>query len=53
MIEIQGSCQREPDIDIRKEFVGDQVDDGGTCFFMVLYVVDSDHYSNVVFHGYG
>lgn len=52
VIEVQGSCQREPDIDIRKEFIGDQVDDGGTCYFMVLYVVDSHHYSNVVFHGY-
>lgn len=53
VIEVQGSCQPEPDIDIRKEFVGDQIDDGGTCYFMVLYVVDSHHYSNVVFHGYG
>lgn len=52
VIEVQGSCHREPGIDIRKEFVGDQVDDGGTCYFMVLYVVESHHYSNVVFHGY-
>lgn len=52
VIEIQGSCRREPDIDIRKEFVGDQIADGGTCYFMVVYVVGSHHYSNVVFHGY-
>jgi hypothetical protein len=35
-----------------REFVDENVMDGGTCYFRVLYVVDSDHYSNVTFHGY-
>lgn len=52
VVEIEGSCQREPRIDIHKEFVADQISDGGTCYFVVLYVVDSHHYSNVAFHGY-
>lgn len=52
VIEIQGSCQRKPHIDIRKEFVGDNITDGGTCFFTVIYVVNSAHYSTVAFHGH-
>ena len=51
-VELQGSCRRDSHIDSRSVFVGDIIMDGGTCYFTVFYVIDSDRYSNVVFHGY-
>jgi hypothetical protein len=51
-VEIHGSCQAMPNVDTRKDFVDEQITDGGTCYFLVLYVLDSGRYSNVVFHGY-
>ena len=51
-IEIHGSCERESHVDIRRVFVGDEISDGGTCYFTVFYLVDSGRYSNVAFHGY-
>ena len=51
-IEIHGSCRFARSSDLGKEFYDEHVADGGTCFFYVLYVLDSGLYSNVSFHGY-
>jgi len=51
-VEVQGSCEHDSHIDTRREFVGDEIMDGGTCYFTVIYLIGSGRYSNVVFHGY-
>ena len=51
-IEIHGSCEHDSLADVRRAFVGDDISDGGNCYFTVFYLVDSDRYSNVIFHGY-
>ena len=50
-IEIQGSCHHDVQVNIRRVFVGDEIMDGGTCYFTIVYLVDSGRYSNVIFHG--
>jgi len=51
-VEVQGSCGHNSDFDNRSVFVGDEIMDGGTCYFTVFYLISSGRYSNVVFHGY-
>jgi hypothetical protein len=51
-VELQGSCRNDSPVDIRRKFVGDEIMDGGTCYFTVFYLIGSGRYSNVVFHGY-
>jgi len=51
-VEIQGSCEHESHMDIRRVFVGDEIMDGGTCYFTVIYLIGTGRYSNVLFHGY-
>jgi hypothetical protein len=51
-VEIHGSCHFDDGPDLRREFYDEHVKDGGTCFFYVVYLLDSGRYSNVVFHGY-
>jgi hypothetical protein len=53
-LEIHGSCHFDgPRSDHRSEFYDEGVSDGGTCYFLVYFVVKTKRYSNVVFHGYG
>jgi hypothetical protein len=53
-IEIHGSCHFDgPRSNNRSEFYDEGVSDGGTCYFLVYFVVKTKQYSNVVFHGYG
>jgi hypothetical protein len=35
------------------DFYDERVLDGGTCYFLVYFVVKTMRYSTVVFHGYG
>lgn len=51
-VELQGACVHDSPVDIRRVFVGDDIMDGGTCYFTVFYLIGSGRYSNVVFHGY-
>jgi hypothetical protein len=51
-VEVQGSCKHESHMDTRRVFVGDEIMDGGPCYFTVIYLIDADRYSNVFFHGY-
>ena len=52
-IEIHGSCSyNDQGFDPRSEFYDERVIDGGTCFFLVYYMIKTKRYSNVVFHGY-
>lgn len=53
VVEIHGACAVHSGQDIHTEFVDEGIADGGPCYFMVLYLLDSRQYSNVVFHGYG
>lgn len=51
-VELQGACVHDSHVNIRSVFVGDEIMDGGTCYFTVFYVIGSGRYSNVIFHGY-
>jgi hypothetical protein len=51
-VEVQGSCGHKSDFDVRSVFVGDEIMDGGTCYFTVFYLIGAGRYSNVGFHGY-
>jgi len=51
-VELQGSCEHDSNMDIRRVFVGDEIMDGGTCYFTVIYLIGAGRYSNVLFHGY-
>jgi|ERR1700730_27106 len=52
-IEVHGSCSFDnARFDGRSEFYDEGVSDGGTCYFLVYYVIKTKRYSNVVFHGY-
>ena len=53
VVEVHGSCEVAPGEDVKKRFIDETVVDGGTCYFAVIYILDSDKYSNVVFHGNG
>ena len=50
-VELRGSCEHDSHIDTRREFVGDEIMDGGTCYFTVIYLIGAGRYSNVLFHG--
>jgi hypothetical protein len=53
-IEIHGSCRFDgPRSNDRSQFYDEGVSDGGTCYFLVYFAVETKRYSNVVFHGYG
>src|SRR5438128_2609049 len=51
-VELQGACRNDSPVDTRREFVGDEIMDGGTCYFTVFYFIGTGRYSNVLFHGY-
>jgi hypothetical protein len=51
-IEIHGSCDGGNSIDVHQDFLDERITDGGSCYFMTFYLVESGRYSNVVFHGY-
>jgi hypothetical protein len=53
VVEVHGSCEVAPGEDVKRRFIDETVVDGGTCYFAVIYILESDRYSNVVFHGYG
>jgi hypothetical protein len=53
VIEIHGSCGfHSTSFDSRSEFYDEGVSDGGACYFLVYFDIKTQHYSNVVFHGY-
>lgn len=53
VVEVHGSCEVGPGEDVKRRFIDETVVDGGTCYFAVIYILDSGKYSNVVFHGNG
>ena len=53
VVEVHGSCEVASGEDVKKRFIDEAVVDGGTCYFAVIYILDSGKYSNVVFHGNG
>jgi hypothetical protein len=53
-LEVHGSCHFDGQkFNDRSEFYDEGISDGGTCYFLVYFVVKTKRYSNVVFHGYG
>ena len=53
VVDVHGSCEYDPHIDLKGRFYDEGVSDGGTCYFEVMYLPESGKYSNVVFHGFG
>jgi hypothetical protein len=52
VLEIHGSCRFEsPGFNTRLKFYDAEVSDGGACYFMVYFVIKTQRYSNVMFHG--
>ena len=53
-LETHGSCHFDgPNFNDRSKFYDEAISDGGTCYFLVYFVVKTKRFSNVVFHGYG
>jgi len=53
VVEIHGSCHFDDgNFDFASNFYDEQVMDGGECYFVVYYTIESKRYSKVIFHGY-
>jgi hypothetical protein len=51
-IEIHGSCDSGNSVDVHQDFLDERITDGGSCYSLTFYSLDTGRYSNVVLHGY-
>jgi len=53
-LEIHGSCDfAKSNFNAQSEFYDERIMDGGECYFLVYYLLETKRYSNVTFHGFG